>query len=650
MRAIRAANRARDEWAKGSALVAVVALLYSRGRPQAALRVARRAGQHPCNVFWEWLLAMIVGSINVEFGRPTQALAAINAALSLPQIDRDDRLRQNLLRLRALALYEQGQHSEALAIALEAHQRLSDYYQDGSAGVSALMLALLLGENGRREEALTSLAYARSTANAMGSVTLLARAHVLELYILHLQGNASAIESANEVLRATDPSANDNNLWFRLLLVVVLGEGHHPLSREHARALSTSMGERGYGLFLVAAQFYRAVLAGRAGDESERDEALRLGWTLLEGSDDHIIPVLPPIALIESIVGALRLGLATSIIADILRRQLPDEATGLLVKLLSDQDPGVRIRATQLLGTLGAGAAYASLRALLKDRVPEVRQAAERALEHLVYRPPYTLRIRTLGTFGAWRGESEVRDRDWRSVKARQLLQLLIIEWGRLIPRDRILDALWPELESDAASNNLRVTLSRLYKALEPERPDGAPSHYIQQHGDSFGFNVESNHQLDSAEFSAAVAAGQRAEQKELQDEAIVHYRRAIALYNGPFLPDSLYEDWSVIERERLCLLFNLAALRLGEMLLGDGQIHESMGLAWRVLEHDEAQEEAYWLLMRAHSALGERSIAIRLYQRCVKMLREELGVEPLPRTVALYERIRKMGGGPSRY
>jgi LuxR family transcriptional regulator, maltose regulon positive regulatory protein len=44
---------------------------------------------------------------------------------------------------------------------------------------------------------------------------------------------------------------------------------------------------------------------------------------------------------------------------------------------------------------------------------------------------------------------------------------------------------------------------------------------------------------------------------------------------------------------------------------------------------------------MRAHIALSERTTALRLYERCVTVLREDLGVEPLPETVALVEQIR---------
>jgi DNA-binding SARP family transcriptional activator len=276
-----------------------------------------------------------------------------------------------------------------------------------------------------------------------------------------------------------------------------------------------------------------------------------------------------------------------------------------------------------------------------------VRLAAEHALERLVYRPVYTLHVRSLGGFGVWRGEVEIRDRDWRSVKARQLLQLLLVERGRMLPRDRIMDMLWPGLEAEAAANNLRVTLSRLTKAIEPNRPEGAPTYYVVQQGDTYGFNIESDHSYDAAEFSAKADQARNAFQRGRHDEALALYRRAIELYGGTFLPDCLYEDWSVVERERLGLLFTEVSLRLGGMLIEDSLPHEAIGLAWRVLEYDQAQEEAYQLLMRAYGGLGERSTALRLYARCVTALEQDLGVEPLPETVAIYQQIKSGADKP---
>jgi ATP/maltotriose-dependent transcriptional regulator MalT len=644
VRAVRAANRVRDAWSRGATLACVTAMLYSKRRYTAALRIARRAGAHPLNPAWRWLLSMIVAAIDVQLGRPDEALAAIEAALQLPQVDQDDRLRQNLLRQRAMALHEQGQVAEALALALDAHRHLGDYYRSGVTGFSAQQLAFLLALEGRVDEAATYVAQARAVFHEMGAQEPLAGLEAIEVYAQFAHGQDTRAVAGSVLRRLQEASGDAPDLRLWLLLALVFGEsGDHQRALALAQDTAQHMRRQGYHLFLAVAELYSAYLAGASGDAAARREALRRGWELVASDDMRFLPMLPAAALRDVALAALREGVAIEAVGRVLRRQAPDHARGLLEGLLADGAPTVRASATRLLGDLGAAAAYPALRALLKDRSTVVRQAAEDALGRLVYRPPYTLRIRTLGSFAIWRGDQEVRDRDWRSSKARQLFQLLLTERGRSLPRDRVLDALWPEMEPDAAANNLRVTVNRLTKALEPDRPDGAPPTYVVQQGETYSFYTGSDHQLDTTEFAAAVAAGQRAERRGQRQAAIAAFRKAIDLYGGPYLPDNMYEDWTVVERERLAMLFNDAATRLGALLLNEGAAHEVIGLAWRVLENELAYEDAYRLLMRAHATLGERSTALRLYARCVTVLRDELGVEPLPETTALYNALREM-------
>ncbi|NTV63050.1 MAG: transcriptional regulator, partial [Oscillochloris sp.] len=656
VRAVKASTRNRDAWARGASLASVVALLYSRGRYTAALRVAGHAARHPRGTFWQWLLAMIISSIQIQQGYPTAALATISAALETPQIDRDDRMRQNLLRLQAMALYLQGHLLEATGVALDVHRRLSDLSNEGVIGSSAMFLSLLMLEQGRSEEAATYLARARAVANRVGAGALLARVQVLDAYtLLKAEQPAQAAEAASNLLRQMRTASADavgdhqrqpdpgmpgespmaalatHDLWMQILLLVALGEGGE-IERASLLAddLVAEMSTRGDGLFLALARFYRASLNQRRDQATSANTDMRAGWQICEDYGFGYLPFLPTTAIEAAAAQDLQFGVATRVVGKVLRRHMPVEAPGLLLRMLdTGPSPNARARIAQLLGDAGAPAAYPALRAMLKDRHGPVRLAAEHALERLVYRPAYTLHIRSLGGFGVWRGEVEIRDRDWRSVKARQLLQLLLVERGRMLPRDRIMDMLWPGLEAEAAANNLRVTLSRLTKAIEPNRPEGAPTYYVVQQGDTYGFNIESDHSYDAAAFSVHAEQARSAFQRGRREEALALYRQAISLYGGNFLPDCLYEDWSVVERERLSLLFTEVSLRLGSLLLEDGLPHEAIGLAWRVLEYDQAQEEAYQLLMRAYGGLGERSTALRLYARCVAALEQDLGVEP---------------------
>lgn len=452
-------------------------MLSIRGRLSAALRVAHHAAAHPLNPAWHWLLAMIVTSIHNQLGRPADALAVVDEALQLQQIDSNDRMRQNLLRQRAMALYLLGQHAEAIALALDAHRYLLDYYRDGTAGVSAAQLALLLSLQGRLDEAAIYIAQARAAFHDLGALAPLASLQAIELYNTLRRGQAARAAAAATafVRRLDEVEGMAPDLRLRLLLAIVLGEaGEDRQALDLLKTTVQQMQHRGYRLFLASACLYGAYLAGRCGDAALRDGWLRIGWSVASEDRCRFLPMMPVAALKDVAVAALRAGIGGDALGRILLLHLGDETVELLQDALGDSSPEVRAQAARLLGETGTAVAYPALRALLKDRNPAVRQIAEESLNRLVYRPPYVLYIRMLGAFTVWRGDHEIRDREWRSSKARQLLQLLLTERGRALPRERVVEALWPDMEIDAAINNLRVTINRLSKALEPDRPDGA--------------------------------------------------------------------------------------------------------------------------------------------------------------------------------
>lgn|GEM_PF-4709528 len=74
---------------------------------------------------------------------------------------------------------------------------------------------------------------------------------------------------------------------------------------------------------------------------------------------------------------------------------------------------------------------------------------------------------------------------------------------------------------------------------------------------------------------------------------------------------------------------------------------HEQAGrperaLEWyqRALSRDATLEDAHRGAMRSYAGLGHRDLAQRQYDRCVRILREELDAAPDAETVALREAI----------
>lgn len=647
MRAVRVANLVRDEWSRGAALVCVTAMLFVQGRELATLGLAQHAFNQPINIAWYWLLSMIVTTTLIRLGRPSEALRIVERALQHhPKIDQDDRLRQNLLRLQAIARFYQGQGAEAISQATDVHRYLSDYYHSASAAVSAQYLALMLSIHGRFEESLTYLNQARTDFHERGQILELTKLQAIELYSQMLRGQKmrSAAAALDMFKRLNAVESGTRTILYGLLLVIVLGEsGEHKSALSLLQSLNKTMLERGYRLFLASGELYEAHLHLRIGQSEISNALLRSGLSLLSDEKLSYVPFLPTEVLQSICQAAILSGIEPETAGRMLLVQAPEQVATILGHLQNNTAPHVRLQAAQLAVALDASLAFPILRSLAKDRNFDVRTTADEMLRQLVYKSPHPLFIRLLGGFVVIRGETEIRDRDWRSSKARQFFQILLTEYGRSVPRDYILELLWPDMDTGPAINNLRVTLNRLSKALEPDRPDGAPSAFIVQQGDTFSINPAAQIVLDTTQFAQKVDEGTRVFYRGQRREAIALLREAMQIYGGSYLPDALYDDWSTVERERLLHMFTEAAILLGEMVLDEGQAHEAIGLAWRVIEQERSNEQAYRLLMRAHALLGERNTALRLYQRLVKVLQDDLDVEPMAETHALFKKIRAM-------
>lgn len=81
------------------------------------------------------------------------------------------------------------------------------------------------------------------------------------------------------------------------------------------------------------------------------------------------------------------------------------------------------------------------------------------------------LRIYLLGPFRVEHNGQPIPPQEWARPKDRSLLKVLALERGHMVPQDRLLDLLWPDLTPAAAANNLHVAVSRLRKVLDPGLP-----------------------------------------------------------------------------------------------------------------------------------------------------------------------------------
>lgn len=247
------------------------------------------------------------------------------------------------------------------------------------------------------------------------------------------------------------------------------------------------------------------------------------------------------------------------------------------------------------------------------------------------------LEIRYLGGFEIWAGEERVTG--FESRKVRGLAAYVFRQRGRSLERERLAALFWPERGGDSAKRNLRQALYNLKTSLETSlgSADAVP---LEVDTSTVRALPGPELWLDVERFETALRAQESSGDPRFLTEAV-------QLYRGDFLAgltigDSIeFEEWLVEEQEQL----RQAALSALKALVQSHLEARSWAIAVRychqLLSIDPLSEEGHRTLMRLHALAGRRSRALTQYEELVRLLDDELGIEPLDETKALYESIR---------
>jgi len=227
--------------------------------------------------------------------------------------------------------------------------------------------------------------------------------------------------------------------------------------------------------------------------------------------------------------------------------------------------------------------------------------------------------IRTLGGFQIFKDGKPIPEEKWKSQKALELLRFLVANRNKKIPVDRIFEYMWPGMSRESAKANLHSTLYTIRKVT------GFNSSILSVKNENIRF-VPENIEVDVDAFEKLVRL---AESTRDIDEREKLLRDAVDLYTGDFLPEDMYEDWSIPYREYYRELYIDALRNLSHILMEKEAYTEVKNLAKKLISMDPYNEEAYYTVIMAYFYLGRLNDARRWYQKLEKVLKEDLGIYP---------------------
>ena len=241
-----------------------------------------------------------------------------------------------------------------------------------------------------------------------------------------------------------------------------------------------------------------------------------------------------------------------------------------------------------------------------------------------------TLRVEVLGPLRVSTPSGVLTFRDFRGVKPKQILQILTVERGHVVSKSKLADMLWGESLPRNYFATLETYVSVLRQSLEPGGR-ARESVVLTERG---GYRLDSARvrvDLDEFDQLAGEAAGAEPAQ------ALTVLRRALALVRGQVLEDEPHADWAQQVRE----LYQQRQVHIltdaGRLALLTGDATAALEMAKRAVAINPLAERAYQVLMTSAYSLWRQDEALAAYDRCRRLLADELGADPMDETVALH-------------
>jgi DNA-binding SARP family transcriptional activator len=249
--------------------------------------------------------------------------------------------------------------------------------------------------------------------------------------------------------------------------------------------------------------------------------------------------------------------------------------------------------------------------------------------------------VRLFGGLEVTRDGLPVADEYWRKRKVRLLFAMLASRCGQDVPRDVLLERLWPDMDDERARRNFYVTWSAVKCALANGGPPSASASLVHNLGGVC--RITRDTRVDLQDFDAAVVSLRQADAVGDVSAVLAAGHHLSSIYRGELLPGDIYEEWFAEIRERTKHDFCDAMMTAARAAEAADDADEALVFLRRAGVADPWREDIYQAMMRCQILAGQRSSAIETYIACRGRLVEDLGIDPSAETTRLYEEVLAM-------
>lgn len=249
------------------------------------------------------------------------------------------------------------------------------------------------------------------------------------------------------------------------------------------------------------------------------------------------------------------------------------------------------------------------------------------------------LRIYTLGRFEVYRNGVRLSEYAHRSTRVWDLFKYLLTYRDRSSTPEAIIETLWPQHNYADPRRALRTPVYRLRQILSE---DGLPDaeEYILYIQGCYVWNNQSNFWVDADEFENLLRQAAQIPETEL-DKKIDLYLQAIDLYRGEYLPENLYADWTIAQRNHYRRLYLEAIDSLAVIYQSQQRYQELTDLCERAITLEPFEESLHVYYMDGLIRSGHHKHAREHYRQVTHFFYTELGVKPSRELQQLYRELQ---------
>ncbi|HET8795886.1 MAG TPA: BTAD domain-containing putative transcriptional regulator [Arthrobacter sp.] len=233
------------------------------------------------------------------------------------------------------------------------------------------------------------------------------------------------------------------------------------------------------------------------------------------------------------------------------------------------------------------------------------------------------IHVKVLGELQVRRGDTVLRARDFGGCKPRQILEILVLQQGTPVSKDRLIDLLWGDAAPPEALATLESYISILRRRIQPGRGKTGPLRTV-----TAGYVIDRTLvDLDLDRFNILLEKAGHAPAAEAYPQLL----EALAVAAEPLLGHEPSAEWADSERHAHNSRLAWAMVAASNAANGIGKSEEAVQLARRAITVDQLDEAAWCALLTGLGSNGRQAEALHAYEQCRNMFIEELGCAPGP-------------------